>query len=88
MQIEPYAHHHLDALLNLSVRAWATVFKSAQRVMEPCQKFYPDWRFCQQESVEDICAAADPAVTGVWVAIAGGLGFVATRHGGSLYGCC
>jgi hypothetical protein len=90
MQIEPYAHHHPDAFINLSLRAWTPVFKSIQQVMELYQKFYPDWRLCQQESVEDVCNAADSALTRVWAAIAGGfpMGFVAARRGRSVYGCC
>ena len=30
MQIEPYASHHRDAIVSLSLRAWTPVFDSIQ----------------------------------------------------------
>lgn len=69
MRIEPYDAHQLDALKSLSLRAWAPVFDSIQKVIdiEVYGAFYPDgWRVSQQKTVEDVCAAED---TNVWVAI-------------------
>ncbi|MEG3858236.1 GNAT family N-acetyltransferase [Microcoleus sp. herbarium12] len=81
MRIEPYDAHQLDAVINLSLRAWAPVFDSIQKVMDldVYRAFYPDnWRVSQQKAVEDVCAAED---TNVWVAIDGGstAGFVAAK---------
>ncbi|MEW6497627.1 MAG: GNAT family N-acetyltransferase [Cyanobacteriota bacterium] len=81
MQIEPYNPHQLDAVIRLSLRAWAPVFESIQNVMDAdvYRAFYPDnWRVSQQKAVEDVCAAED---TNVWVAIAAGstVGFVAVK---------
>lgn len=81
MRIEPYDTHHLDAVIRLSLRAWAPVFESLQNAInaEVYRAFYPDdWRVSQQKAVEDVCAAED---TNVWVAIDAGLtvGFVAVK---------
>ncbi len=81
MQIEPYASHHLDAIVRLSLRAWTPVFDSIQKSMDTdvYQAFYPDnWRVSQQKAVEDVCAASD---TNVWVAIEADstVGFIAVK---------
>ena len=81
MRIEPYDAHQLDAVIRLSLRAWAPVFESIQNAMdvEVYQTFYPvSWRVSQQKAVEDVCAAED---TNVWVAIdsAAIAGFVAVK---------
>ena len=81
MQIESYDPRHLDAVIRLSLRAWAPVFDSIQKVMnaDVYQAFYPDnWRVSQQNAVENVCAAED---TSVWVAIDTGftVGFVAVK---------
>ena len=81
MRIEPYDAHQLDAVIRLSLRAWAPVFDSIQKVMDAdvYRAFYPDqWRVSQQKAVEDVCAAED---TNVWVAIDAGstVGFVAVK---------
>lgn len=81
MQIELYTHCHLDAVVRLSLRAWAPVFDSIQNAMDAdvYREFYPDnWRVSQQKTVEDVCAAED---TNVWVAIdaSSTVGFVAVK---------
>lgn len=81
MQIELYTHHHLDAVVRLSLRAWAPVFDSIQSAMDAdvYREFYPDnWRVSQQKAVEDVCAAQD---TNVWVAIdaSSTVGFIAVK---------
>ncbi|MGB5971652.1 MAG: hypothetical protein WA865_15230 [Spirulinaceae cyanobacterium] len=81
MQIEPYKAHQLDAVIRLSLRAWASVFDSIEKVMDLdlYQEFYPDnWRVSQQKAVEDVCAAKD---MNVWVAIDAGstVGFIALK---------
>lgn len=68
VRIEPYDADHLDAVIQLSLRAWTPVFESIQNAMdaEVYQAFYPDhWRVSQQKAVEEVCAAED---THVWVA--------------------
>lgn len=80
MPIEPYDARHLDAVVHLSLRAWAPVFESLMRVMDAdvFQHFYPDWRAAQQRAVEETCAADD---IHVWVATDAGpaIGFVAVK---------
>jgi GNAT superfamily N-acetyltransferase len=81
MLIEPYEAHQLDAVVRLSLRAWAPVFDSIQKVMDldVYRAFYPDnWRVSQQKAIEDVCAADD---TNVWVAIDtdSTVGFVAVK---------
>jgi ribosomal protein S18 acetylase RimI-like enzyme len=80
LRIEPYDARHLDAVVRLSLRAWAPVFASLQNVMDldVFQEFYPDWRVNQQKAVADVCAAEE---THVWVAIDAGqtAGFVAVK---------
>jgi GNAT superfamily N-acetyltransferase len=81
MKIDSYNPSYLDAVVSLSLRAWAPVFDSIQNAMdsEVYQVFYPDdWRFCQQKAVEEVCAAED---TNVWVAIDADLvvGFIAVK---------
>jgi GNAT superfamily N-acetyltransferase len=81
MRIEPYDPRQLDAVIRLSLRAWAPVFDSIQKVLDldVYREFYPDgWRVSQQKAVEEVCATAD---TKVWVAIDSGstVGFVAVK---------
>ena len=81
MRIEPYNAHQLEAVILLSLRAWAPVFDSIQKAMnsDVYRAFYPDnWRVSQQKAVEDVCAAED---TNVWVAIDAGstVGFIAVK---------
>ena len=81
MQIEPYNPSQLEAIIRLSLRAWAPVFESMQKAMdtEVYQEFYPDsWQHSQQKAVEDVCAAEN---TTVWVAVDADsiVGFVAVK---------
>ncbi|NER99667.1 MAG: GNAT family N-acetyltransferase [Symploca sp. SIO1B1] len=81
MQIQPYDPKYLDAVVCISLRAWAPVFDSIQNTMDAdvYQVFYPDgWRVSQQKAVEDVCAAED---TNIWVAIDADsvIGFVAVK---------
>lgn len=73
IQIEPYHAHQLEAVIHLSLRAWAPVFESLQTVIdhEVYHEFYPDWRESQQKAVADVCAAEDSPV---WVAVSAGNG--------------
>lgn len=56
MQIKSYAPFYLDAVIQLSLRAWSPVFDSIQNVMDTdvYQAFYPNnWRVSQQNAVRD-----------------------------------
>lgn len=79
-KIEPYAPHHLDAIVRLSLRAWAPVFASLKSVMDLAvySEFYPDWRVSQQRAVEGVCTDEEISV---WVAVVTreAVGFVAVR---------
>lgn len=81
IRIEPYAAAHHDAVIDLSLRAWAPVFASMQALLHPAvfANFYPvDWRESQRQAVAGVCAAED---TNVWVALAEDrpAGFVAVK---------
>jgi len=81
VHIEPYTPQHREAVVSLSLRAWAPVFDSLQKTFsaELYQAFYPDdWRVSQQKAVEDVCAAEDAHV---WVAREADatMGFVAVK---------
>jgi ribosomal protein S18 acetylase RimI-like enzyme len=81
VRIEPYKADNLDAVIQLSLRAWTPVFESIQNAMdvEVYRSFYPNgWRMSQQKAVEEVCAAED---THVWVALDSGstVGFVAVK---------
>jgi GNAT superfamily N-acetyltransferase len=78
--IEPYRAEYRDAVVQLSLRAWAPVFESLRGVLEPAvyQVLFPDWRVSQQQAVEAVC---DGEEHHLWVALDGGVpvGFVAVK---------
>ena len=79
--IRPYRAADLEALVALSLRAWAPVFASLEAELEPAvyQAFYPDgWEASQARSVRDTCTA-DAERT--WVAESDGrvVGFAVLR---------
>jgi len=81
MRIEPYTPDYLDAVVRLSLRAWAPVFESIQNALDAdlFNAFYADgWRISQEKAVTEVCAADD---TTVWVAIDGAtvVGFIAVK---------
>lgn len=80
MQIRPYEQRDLEAVVDLSLRAWAPVFVSIEAALSPevYQEFYPDWRVSQRNAVEAACA--DEAYN-VWVGDDRGLvvAFVAVK---------
>jgi ribosomal protein S18 acetylase RimI-like enzyme len=79
-QIEPYDARHLEAVVRLSLRAWAPVFASLQQVFAPevYHHLVPNWRVSQAKGVEAVCTDADMQV---WVALDAGtpVGFVAVK---------
>src|SRR5688572_31879007 len=81
MVIDPYDDSRLEAVVRLSLRAWAPVFASLREAMLPAVYrafFRDDWRKAQRRAVESACA--DEA-TQVWVALeeAKVAGFVALK---------
>jgi ribosomal protein S18 acetylase RimI-like enzyme len=79
-QIRPFDDRDAEAVVDLSLRAWAPVFASLERVLgsEIFGRLHPDWREDQRRAVEDICAAKEGRV---WVAEVGAsaVGFVAVE---------
>ncbi len=69
-----------EAVVDLSLRAWAPVFASLERVLgsEIFGRMHPDWREDQRRAVEDVCATKKGRV---WVAEVDGtaVGFVAVE---------
>lgn len=81
MQITPYEPQHLEAVVDLSLRAWAPVFDSLRNVLDPevFQAFYPNgWQISQQQAVEAVCAAEENHV-GVAIDNDATVGFVAVK---------
>jgi ribosomal protein S18 acetylase RimI-like enzyme len=76
-RIRPFEDRDAEAVVDLSLRAWAPVFASLERVWgtEIFGRLHPDWREDQRRAVEDVCAAKKDRV---WVAEVDGaaVGFV------------
>src|SRR5829696_976174 len=79
-RIRPFDDRDAEAVVDLSLRTWAPVFASLERVLgsDVFGRLHPDWRQDQRRVVEDVLAAKE---AGVWVAEADGtaVGFVAVR---------
>ena len=68
MVIEPFEDEKLEAIVQLSLRAWEPVFESLEQAMDPAvyRAFYRgDWRAAQRRAVESVCSDAG---VNVWVA--------------------
>ena len=80
-RIRPFDDRDAEAVVDLSLRAWAPVFASLERALgsEIFRRQHPDWREDQRRAVEDVCAAKKGR--GVWVAEVGAsaVGFVAVE---------
>jgi ribosomal protein S18 acetylase RimI-like enzyme len=79
--IRPLDDRDADAVVGLSLRAWAPAYASLERVLgsEIFGRQHPDWREDQRRAVEDVLAAKKG---NVWVAEAGAgtvVGFVAVE---------
>jgi len=88
LEIRNYAPADEEAVVALSLRAWAPVFASLERVLgsDLLTRLHPDWREDQEKAVR--AALADPE-NQVWVAADGSLpvGFAAaTLHPDRLMG--
>jgi ribosomal protein S18 acetylase RimI-like enzyme len=79
-RIRPFDDGDADAVVGLSLRAWAPVFASLEQALgsEIFRRQHPDWREDQRRAVEAVCAAQKGRV---WVAEVGAsaVGFVAVE---------
>lgn len=68
LRIVPFAQPHLEAVIELSLRAWEPVFDSIRQALEPSvyEAFYPDWREVQRNDVTAACTSPDHDT---WVAL-------------------
>ena len=79
-RIRPFDDRDAEAVVGLSLRAWAPLFASLEQALgsEIFRRQHPDWREDQRRAVEDVCAAQKGRV---WVAEVGSsvVGFVAVE---------
>jgi ribosomal protein S18 acetylase RimI-like enzyme len=79
-RIRPFDDRDAEAVVGLSLRAWAPVFASLEQVLgsEIFRRQHPDWREDQRRAVEDVLATKEGRV---WVAEVDGtvVGFVAVE---------
>jgi ribosomal protein S18 acetylase RimI-like enzyme len=79
LRIRPFEDRDAEAVVDLSLRAWAPVFASLEQALgsEIFKRLHPDWRGDQRGAVEEVCTSQE---TQVWVAEVDGatVGFVAT----------
>ncbi len=79
-KIRPFEDRDTEAVVGLSLRAWAPAFASLERVLgsEIFRRQHPDWRVDQRRAVENVCVAEKGRV---WVAEVGEstVGFVAVE---------
>ena len=79
-RIRPFDDRDADAVVDLSLRAWAPVFASLERVLgsDIFGRMHPDWREDQRRAVEEVLAAKKGRV---WVAEVGAsvVGFVSVE---------
>ena len=79
MEVRDYDPGDSDAVVALSLRAWAPVFASLEGVLGGLfARLHPDWRADQERAVREACA--EPGMR-VWVAQTAGAvaGFAAAR---------
>ncbi len=88
MKIEPYNEQQADAVVDLSLRAWAPVFVSLKEVLDPpvYEDFYPEgWKVSQEKSVRDTIGSAEMST---WVAMEGDAvaGFMSIKMHSATFG--
>ena len=69
-RIRPFDDGDTEAVVGLSLRAWAPAFASLEQVLgsEVFRRQHPDWREDQRRAVEEVCATKKGRV---WVAEVG-----------------
>src|SRR3712207_9302823 len=69
-RIRPFDDRDAEAVVSLSLRAWAPAFASLERALGPdiFRRQHPDWREDQRRAVKEVCATKKERV---WVAEAG-----------------
>jgi ribosomal protein S18 acetylase RimI-like enzyme len=79
LHIRPVRDDDIEDLVQLSLLAWAPVFRSFRQLLGPniYRLIWPDWRTSQREAIETVCTDGDKTI--VWVAECEGIvaGFVA-----------
>lgn len=79
-RIRPFDDRDAEAVVDLSLKAWAPVFASLEKALGSgiFRRLHPDWREDQRLAVEDVCASKK---TQVWVAEVGAdiAGFVSVE---------
>ena len=79
-RIRPLAENDIEAVLQLSLLAWAPIFESFENVLGSAiyTRIYPDWRRQQWVAVEEVCRDEQFSV---WVAESAGavVGFIAYK---------
>jgi ribosomal protein S18 acetylase RimI-like enzyme len=75
-RIRPFEDRDAEAVVDLSLRAWAPVFASLEQVLgsEIFLRQHPDWREDQRRAVKEVCATKNGRV---WVAEVVGTGAAA-----------
>ena len=80
-RIRPFEDRDTEAVVGLSLRAWAPAFTSLEQTLdsEIFRRQHPDWQEDQRRAVEDACATKKGRV---WVAEgdASTVGFVAVEY--------
>lgn len=68
LHIRPLSHDDIEKVVQLSLLAWNSVFRSFEQVLGTriYSLIYPDWRKTQREAVEKYCKENE--TTFVWVA--------------------
>jgi hypothetical protein len=63
-RIRPFEDRDAEAVVDLSLRAWAPVFASLERVLgtDVFGRLHPDWREDQWRAVEDVLASKEGQV--------------------------
>lgn len=79
MEIRPFRGEDMAAVVQLSLLAWAPVFRSFEHVLGAAiyARLYPDWAASQRAGVEQVCGDAERYTTLVAEAGGGVVGFIA-----------
>ena len=80
MHIRPFSSDDMEEVVQLSLLAWAPIYRSFEQVLgaKIYALLFPDWKQTQRAIVEKVCSEHEPTL--VWVAEAQGVmtGFIAS----------